>query len=771
MPRSRSRLTRLGEAFLLLTVLLVPFSLYADSSPSLQRQAKSVPHYPRLTGALEQVLESPDPLEAAPRNGFRVFENRIQVHIDCTSEEAARAVVRVLEMGSADSILNLDRRVQAWVPPSLLHTLAALEGITRIDRPVYFTRPPAEPLATRRALDPAPTAGSYMTEGFAAMNGPAWHTAGITGQGVNVGIIDSFWGYENLLGGDLPPSSKVEFTKVGGGARDQSPHGTACAEIIYDIAPGLNRMYLMEISSILDAENAIQSLQSKGVRLISASIGFDNVTPMDGNGPLITALANFKSAGGLYVAAAGNERKKTWWGTFRDPNGNEATSFSSTSNDEVNEFVYEDGSTIDYPAGKAIAVKLTWNQWSSPQTDLDLWLVRLDTSDNQWKAVAKSEEYQTGQPTQSPFEKIEYTTDRAGRYGIVVWRTNSGPSNVDMHIYFTQSYSDVRMKYTTASMSLSYPSDDANTFAVAALDAKSPYNLESYSSAGPTAGSGGSISGGRRKPDIAGYANVSTASYQSLFNGTSSATPHVAGASALTWSANPGWTATQVRSFLEGRAKDMGSSGADNDYGYGQLWLGSPSATTTRTLTVSKGGSGSGTVSSSPAGISCGGTCSASFSDGTAVTLTATSSSGSTFAGWGGACSGTGSCQVSMTSDRTVTATFNASGGGGQEMFLSQDRVAVSLTWRNHYNGASGNGTPVKQMDQYGYFWFDSATNPEVFVKVLDFGGTNYLVFHSALSDLEYTVNFRVIRTGQVYSFNRPPGSVCGLANGDTVRK
>jgi hypothetical protein len=46
------------------------------------------------------------------------------------------------------------------------------------------------------------------------------------------------------------------------------------------------------------------------------------------------------------------------------------------------------------------------------------------------------------------------------------------------------------------------------------------------------------------------------------------------------------------------------------------------------------------------------------------VTLTAAAASGSTFAGWSGSCTGTGSCVLSMTASRSVTATFNTSGGG-----------------------------------------------------------------------------------------------------------
>ena len=75
-------------------------------------------------------------------------------------------------------------------------------------------------------------------------------------------------------------------------------------------------------------------------------------------------------------------------------------------------------------------------------------------------------------------------------------------------------------------------------------------------------------------------------------------------------------------------------------------------------LAVSSAGIGAGTVTSSPAGISCGADCSKDFSSGTTVSLIAAPSVGSTFSGWSGACSGTADCTATMNGAKSVTATY-----------------------------------------------------------------------------------------------------------------
>jgi hypothetical protein len=79
------------------------------------------------------------------------------------------------------------------------------------------------------------------------------------------------------------------------------------------------------------------------------------------------------------------------------------------------------------------------------------------------------------------------------------------------------------------------------------------------------------------------------------------------------------------------------------------------------TLTVTKEGSGEGIVTSSPAGIDCGGACSASYTPGETVILTETPGSTSAFSGWSGCDSEpAGKCEVTLSAAKQVKASFSA---------------------------------------------------------------------------------------------------------------
>ena len=167
-------------------------------------------------------------------------------------------------------------------------------------------------------------------------------------------------------------------------------------------------------------------------------------------------------------------------------------------------------------------------------------------------------------------------------------------------------------------------------------------------------------------------------------------------------------------------------------------------ATQNYSLTVARQGTGSGTVTSSPAGISCGSTCSASYAAGTSVTLSAQPASGSTFAGWGGACSGTSSCTVSMSVARSVTASFTASSGGGPladpvvfvrqqyRDFLGRSPESTALNyWVNQLNAGTATRAQVIQTlmnstEFQGRFGPLVRLYTAYFRRVPDYGGLMY---------------------------------------------
>lgn len=157
---------------------------------------------------------------------------------------------------------------------------------------------------------------------------------------------------------------------------------------------------------------------------------------------------------------------------------------------------------------------------------------------------------------------------------------------------------------------------------------------------------------------------LSNPSGYGMLSGTSMAAPEVTGAAALLWAEHPDWTMQQVRMRLLTTASPLASlTGKVADCGQLDVAAATdPTLSDQGIVCVKLGGTGDGSVSSVSTGIDCGTACVASVPLGTMVTLSAAPSSGSTFTGWSGACSGTGTCTVDATGIGDVTASFRASG-------------------------------------------------------------------------------------------------------------
>jgi hypothetical protein len=109
--------------------------------------------------------------------------------------------------------------------------------------------------------------------------------------------------------------------------------------------------------------------------------------------------------------------------------------------------------------------------------------------------------------------------------------------------------------------------------------------------------------------------------------------------------------------------------------------------------------------------------------------------------------------------------TFEPCAAGGKRLCLLGGRFELQVTARNPRTGTGEevDGQAVSDGDRFGYFSFPSLTGqtdfPEVIVKMRDatgqpppYGGSVW-VFHTALTDLDYTLTVRDTSTGRVRTY------------------
>ncbi|HZV13081.1 MAG TPA: S8 family serine peptidase, partial [Candidatus Kapabacteria bacterium] len=282
---------------------------------------------------------------------------------------------------------RINKRVQALVPVDRLDQLAA-------DPNVNWVQPPARPYADVTDEAVALTyADTYQN-----------HVPAYTGANVKVAIIDlGFSGYTNLLGTELPASVTAKSFRgdndiTGGG----QVHGTACAEVVHDMAPDA-QLYLLNFSTLNDLSNAVTYCVTNGIQVISHSIGWTDVSFYDGTGDLATIIDYATSNGILWCNSAGNQQNRHWDGTFSDPDANGWENFNG-SDEAIN---------IDLVANVGATLSLTWNEWPIATSDYDLYLYN-----NSGTVVASSTNVQNG--TQPPTEELYYTPTTTGVYHIKI---------------------------------------------------------------------------------------------------------------------------------------------------------------------------------------------------------------------------------------------------------------------------------------------------------------------------------------------------------------
>ncbi len=441
--------------------------------------------------------------------------------------------------GQVESIYR--NQVQSLIP------LSALGALSENDA-VKLVRLPLRPILLTVSEGVTRT-GADLWQNLQAYRGG--------GTSVKVCVLDlGFQGYAGLIGSELPLNTQAVSFRSDGDIEAGIPHGTACAEVIHDMAPDVS-LTLVNYSTDVEHHNAVEWIIGQGVNIISYSQGWLSAGAGDGTGPICEDVNKAHQAGIIWVSAAGNSGEQHWHGLYKD-----------LDLDTWHEFDQKGEKESEYCAfwvekGDRYSVWLNWDDWGTwsgtayegaQGNDYDLYLY-----DKNLGLMEKSDNRQTlGAP---PLEGVVVDARSRG-WRFIRIKKRISQRNCRLQLFFVKVS---QLEHIEPYGSINVPADSPHALAVGAVDWGNDL-FHPYTSRGPTLDR-------RIKPDLSAPAGVSTQTYGKFsFWGTSASAAHVAGAIALLKQKTL-YSYDQILEMLKARVIDLGATGRDNLFGEGRLNL------------------------------------------------------------------------------------------------------------------------------------------------------------------------------------------------------
>ncbi|OGO28416.1 MAG: hypothetical protein A2Z16_09190 [Chloroflexi bacterium RBG_16_54_18] len=539
-------------AWLIAPLFFEQFQQVIEPPASLEEVAEQYPELagilldPQLDSAYKDIFiayEEGGPkraLELARRYGLVDQNNDLRLTLELDTNDSA-GLVQQLEATGIKITAVSDNLVDIAIPLSLIEQAIESGEPGKIFAPIQDLEHIIHIRLPRKGIRQVSNSGG---ESLPVISADEWQGLGFTGKGIKIGVLDlGFDKYRDLIGEELPEKVTAR-SFISGVELDQTgePHGTAVAEVIYDIAPEAE-LFFAAYSTDAEQRLAVDWLVSQDVNIISHSVR-SIYGPMDGSGDEAKLVERTVAKNVLWVNCAGNDAETHYWGVFVDENG-----------DGFHEFRDGDQFMSFNPVGR-VRMALNWDAWDRGDQDYDL--ILYDRNKNK---IVSSENIQNDLGDDAA-EFIEYGFSDEGPYYIAFFaRRITRPGIFNFFIYEGEN-----LEYKTPEYSITSPADSEGSLSVGATYWSDDV-LESYSSLGPTLD-------GRIKPDISAPTGVNSVTYGEPFYGTSASAPHVSAAAALVWQAHPEFSPQMVIDFLQERAVDLGPEGEDNSFGAGRLWLG-----------------------------------------------------------------------------------------------------------------------------------------------------------------------------------------------------
>lgn len=494
---------------------------------------------------------------------------RYEVVLDFSSAAAAARC----SLAGTGAVLHHQHgaQIQASVPAASLAAVAAIPGVVRVSEPA--------------TVYPCQGFGAVRSEAVQLVGAQAMHTAGYTGQGAKIAIIDL--GFADLDETEVPvdpEDTSSVFSYRADGSTTASSHGTAVAEQVADMAPGAD-LTLIAVDTALSIQSAISYVSRNGFDVaVMALVLVDG--PFDGTHAVSRAVNSAYNAGVFWVQPMGNLARRHWSGLFNDTDSDGSLDFSKSQ-----KYI-----SVALTAGTFDAY-LSWYATAGSTTNRDYDLALYDSLG---ALVAQSGYTQNGDD--APAERLSATIPADGTYRLHIVKV-SGPTFADKFELFTPAVDIAPATLQVADGSLGIPAEASGAFSVGATRGTTidtaPYGLTAVARdvIEPFSGRGLSTASAI-KPNLVAPDGCRTSlaavtdtpimaadDYVAPYAfGTSFAAAHVAGAAALLWSEDNTRTNKDLAEALVLQAKKTDIPPAvvggttppalpNTTYGYGRLQL------------------------------------------------------------------------------------------------------------------------------------------------------------------------------------------------------
>lgn len=492
---------------------------------------------------------------------------------------------------------------EGWVSPGAVGTVASLGNVTLVDLPVYArTIPmPSQHTGVSGGVITNSTSSPIDGNAITIMHAAQYISqTGSNGSGVTVGVIsDDITNIATIQGQNELPATVTDYTNYTSWGHNPSPtdEGTMMLEEVYAVAPGASLAFCGP-ETATEYVTCMQSMAQHHVNLVADDLTFlfQDLMSTDSTFAqgVATVLADYHDT--TLFSASGNDAQSYWQGTYTPVDASNAPGGSATltCNGQTDSYVQEFGSGIYAESLTMSASSYMYMQWADSYTSstskFDVYI--LDSSYNildcaSWSdtspdaydvltSVSTSAAYLViatpDMTAQGKFMKLDLYADGGATMASTAdgaidspQKFISGVQNIGA-VKATDGVGDTIEPYSgTGPIQLEYPS---------ATTSQAPIFVAPDGVVVDTAGTDFSSA-------------PTNANGDSVFYGTSAATPNAAAVAALLESTFPGVAPTAILTYMRDGATQLGTTVPDGTYGYGRVdAIGALNAVTTPAISA-----------------------------------------------------------------------------------------------------------------------------------------------------------------------------------------